>query len=67
MVSIIVWSKSNIEIDGKPYYIDSDNEMIIFIESLIDKIKFSGGKINLESTTINSDEGIALYHQIKRW
>lgn len=67
MVNITVWSKNSINIENKNYGIDTMENTVNFLIALIDKIKFSGETICLQTARIDESKGEALFKTVTRW
>jgi len=68
MINIDVYSHRYIEIETEKFEINSREEIVKFLEHLLNRCFYSGETICLESVDINeTDRGRKLYTEIDRW
>lgn len=65
MINISVWSNTYIEIDSIKYEIETKEDLIRFIGTILDKVHYSGERICLESVEIKDNKNI--FVEINRW
>lgn len=65
MVNISVFSPQNIDVEGKEYHIEEQDDMIQFLNELLTKIKYSGETVQLAKATIEENE--VQFEEINRW
>lgn len=70
MININVFSKSCVVIENTEFNIENQQDMIKFLEELLNKAFYSGEKLCIEEATIVSNginTPITLYRFIKEW
>jgi len=65
MVNIVVFSQTNVSIENQDYVLTTQQEMLKFLEDLLNKAYYAGEKICLESAHI--EENKVIYHWIDEW
>lgn len=67
MINIVVYSHTFVDIEDKSFKIESKSDMTIFIYELMQKVKYSGERICLETAEIDSIKGKSNFTEIDRW
>ena len=67
MKNIVVWTAQRVEIEGKTYDIVTQDDMVNFLQELMNTVHYTGESTCLESASIDIEKGRALYREIERW
>lgn len=67
MINVVVYSSSNVEIEREEFHIESQDDMVKFLKTLLDKVYYSGERICLETATIDNNKGSVSFQEIDRW
>jgi hypothetical protein len=67
MINIIIFNPKYVEIENDCYPLDNEEDLQKFIIALVDKIKYGGEKLSLETAKVDSERGVNLYTLVKQW